>query len=197
MRYSSQHKSRTHARLLEKATEQFRSHGLQGTGIAKLMGQVGLTHGGFYGHFQGKNDLVATTLTQMFDEVVEFRRKAIQGAPKGKELEAIVNSYLSEMHRDHPEKGCLISVLAPEIARQPNSVRRAYTKGFNSQIDKLAAYMPGKDMAARRRNARLLIAGMSGTMMIARAVSDPELSNQMLAQAREFYVSAFAGRDKG
>ena len=197
MRYSAQHKARTHAQLLKEATEQFRSQGLQGTGIAKLMGQVGLTHGGFYGHFEGKDDLVAATVTRMFEEVVEYRRKAIEGAPKGKELAAIVNSYLSEAHRDHPEKGCVISVLAPEIARQSTSVRRAYTKGFNSQIDKLAVYMPGADVEERRRNARLLISGMSGTMMIARAVNDPQLSNQILAQAREFYISAFESPARG
>src|SRR5215470_4665219 len=146
MRYSAQHKAVTHARLLKKATEQFRRQGLQKTGIAKLMGQLGLTHGGFYGHFHGKDDLVAATVTRMFEEIAEYRKKAIEGAPKGKELDAIVNSYLSEGHRDHPEGGCLISALAPEIARQPVLVRRAYTQGFNAQIDKLAEYMPGGDL---------------------------------------------------
>jgi TetR/AcrR family transcriptional regulator, transcriptional repressor for nem operon len=160
------------------------------------MSQLGLTHGGFYGHFEGKDDLVAATVSRMFEEIAEYRAKSIAGAPRGKELAAIVNSYLSEAHRDHPESGCLISALAPEIARQSRLVRQAYTKGFNSQIDKLAEYMPGADLEERRRNARILISGMSGTMAIARAVSDRELSDKILAQGREFYASAFAGHSK-
>jgi len=193
MRYSAQHKANTRARLLKKATEQFRAHGLETTGIAKLMGQLGLTHGGFYGHFRGKDDLVAATIARMFDDVEQLRAKAVAAAPPGKELAAVVNSYLSEAHRDHPEKGCLISMLAPEIARQSASVRRAYTEGFNRQIGVLARYLPGADEEVRQRNARLLISGMAGTMMIARAVADPKLSDKVLAQARDFYLSAFGG----
>ena len=191
MRYSAQHKARTHARLLKRATEQFRNQGLQGTGIAKLMGQMGLTHGGFYAHFENKSALVATATAKMFDESVDHMRLAAEGAPKGKELAAIVSSYLSEQHRDHPDQGCLLPVLAAEISRQPLSVRQAYTQGFNEQIKKLAVYMPGKNLDQQCEQARLLISGMAGSMMMARAVSDGDLSDKILAQAREFYISAF------
>jgi len=191
MRYSSQHKARTHARLLKKATEEFRNQGLRGTGIAKLMGQMGLTHGGFYSHFENKSELVAAATAKMFDETVDQLRLAVERAPKGKELAAIVSSYLSEQHRDHPDQGCQLPVLAAEISRQPLSVRRAYTQGFNAQINRLAAYMPGKDTEQKCEKARLLISGMAGSMMMARAVSDRELSGKILSQAREFYISAF------
>jgi len=193
MRYSAQHKAKTHARLLKKATEQFRNKGLQGTGIAKLMGQMGLTHGGFYAHFENKSELVATATAKMFDETVEQMRSAVEGAPEGEELGAIVSSYLSQQHRDHPDQGCPLPILAAEISRQPLSVRRAYTQGFNEQIKRLAAHMPGKDYEQRCEKARLLMSGMAGSMMMARAVSDRGLSDNILAQAREFYVSAFEG----
>jgi TetR/AcrR family transcriptional regulator, transcriptional repressor for nem operon len=191
MRYSAQHKARTHAGLLKKATEQFRSKGLQATGIAKLMGQMGLTHGGFYAHFQNKSELVATATAKMFDETVDQMRLAVEGAPEGKERAAIVSSYLSQQHRDHRDQGCLIPVLTAEISRQRLSVRRAYTQGFNELIKTLAVHMPGKDYEQKCEKARLLISGMAGSMMMAKAVSDRELSDKILAQAREFYISAF------
>lgn len=193
MRYSAQHKARTHARLLKKATEQFRNQGLQGTGIAKLMGRMGLTHGGFYAHFENKSDLVAAATFEMFNETVDHMRSAVEAAPKGKEVAAIVTAYLSQEHRDHPDQGCSLPVLAGEISRQPLSVRRAYTKGFQEQIRRLAVYMPGKDAEQKCERAQLLISGMAGTIMMARAVSDRELSDKILAQAREFYISAFEG----
>ena len=193
MRYSAQHKATTRARLLKKATEQFRIRGLQGTGIAKLMGQMGLTHGGFYAHFENKSELVATATAKMFDESVDQMRLAVEGAPKGQALAAIVSRYLSEQHRDHPDQGCLLPVLAAEISRQPLSVRRAYTQGFDEQIKRLAAHIPGKDTEQQCERARLLISGMAGSMMMARAVSDRELSDKILAQARQFYISAFEG----
>lgn len=191
MRYSAQHKAKTHARLLKKATEQFRNQGVQGTSIAKLMGQMGLTHGGFYAHFENKSELVRTATAKMFDESVDQMRLAVEGAPKGKALAAIVSSYLSPQHRDHADQGCPLPVLAAEISRQPLSVRRAYTQGFKERIVRLAAHMPGKDSEQKCEKARLLISGMAGSMMMARAVSDRELSDKILAQAREFYTSAF------
>jgi TetR/AcrR family transcriptional regulator, transcriptional repressor for nem operon len=128
----------------------------------------------------------------MFAESVQHMKNAVAGAAKGEEVGAIVNSYLSAEHRDHPEQGCLLPVLAPEIAHQPLSVRKAYTRGFNEQVGKLAQFMPGEDEAGRRERARVLMAGMAGTMMFARAVSDRELSDQILAHGRDFYSSAFS-----
>src|SRR5260370_26554447 len=107
MRYSAQHKARTHAGLLKKATEQFRSKGLQATGIAKLMGQMGLTHGGFYVHFQNKSELIATATAKMFVETVNQMRLAGEGATDGNEREAIVSSYLSQQQPDLLVQGVL------------------------------------------------------------------------------------------
>jgi TetR/AcrR family transcriptional regulator, transcriptional repressor for nem operon len=189
MRYSAKHKAQTRAKLVKKAAEGFRDQGLQGTGIAKLMSQMGLTHGGFYGHFDNKDELVVAALAEMFADNIEHMRKAVEGAPKGEEAVALVNAYLSPQHRDHPADGCLLPLLAPEIAHQPLSVRKAYTKGFQDRIDKFAQFIPGASENERQDRARIVLAGMAGTMMFARALSDRELSDRMLAQGREFFSS--------
>jgi TetR/AcrR family transcriptional repressor of nem operon len=193
MRYSRRHKEQTRAKLLKRASKRFREEGLQGTGIAKLMREMGLTHGGFYGHFRSKNDLVATAIKDMFSETVEDMKRTIAGSIPGKEVSAIVNSYLSARNREHPELGCLLPTLASEIARQPKSIRQAYTQGFSEQVAGLARFMPGADEAAKTKSAHSFLAGMAGTMMFARAVSDPQLSDEILAQARDSYISMFGG----
>src|SRR5260370_10763353 len=165
MRYSAQSNAKTKAGLLKKATEQFRSKGLQATGIAKLMGQMGLTHGGFYAHFQNKSELIATATAKMFVETVDQMRLAVEGAPEGKEREAIVSSYLSQQHRDLRDQGCLIPVLTAEISRQPLSVRRAYTQGFSELIKTLAVHMPGKDYEQKCEKAGLLFSRIAASIM--------------------------------
>lgn len=177
---------------MKKASKRFREEGLQATGIAKLMRDMGLTHGGFYGHFRSKNDLVATALKDMFAETTDDLKKVIAGSTPGKEISAIVNFYLSAKNREHPELSCLLPTLASEIARQPKSIRQIYTQGFAEQVARLAQFMPGADEAAKNQRAHSLMAGMAGTMMFARAVSDQELSDRILAQARDSYISIFA-----
>jgi TetR/AcrR family transcriptional regulator, transcriptional repressor for nem operon len=197
MRYSAKHKEQTRAKLLKKASKRFREEGLQSTGIAKLMRDMGLTHGGFYGHFRSKNDLVATALKDMFAETTEDLKKAIAGSTPGKEVSAIVNFYLSARNREHPELSCLLPTLASEIARQPKSIRQVYTQGFAEQVARLARFMPGDDEAEKNQRAHSFIAAMAGTMMFARAVSDPRLSDQILAQARDSYISIFEAKTSG
>lgn len=196
MRYSAEHKARSHAKLLKKASEQFRGEGVQGIGIAKLMGQIGLTHGGFYAHFENKNDLVIAALAKMFDEISTYVRAAVESAADGNYVSAIVNAYLSEDHRDHPKRGCPVAALSSEIARQPPPVRQGYTRGFDGLVKTMAKYLTGANEEERCQRARLLLAGMAGNMMIARAASDRDLSNTILAQAREFYICAFGGVPK-
>src|SRR5207237_8138198 len=117
MRYSRQHKDETHNRLLKKAAEEFRRRGVQGTGIASLMRQLGLTHGGFYAHFDSKNELVAQATGPMFEGgLAGCMLAAAEAAPKGKGVRAMVNHYLSAQHRDNPE-GWAIAGLAGARAR--------------------------------------------------------------------------------
>ena len=191
MRYSRRHKEETHNRLLKKAAEEFRRNGVQGTGIAPLMGRLGLTHGGFYAHFDSKNELIAEATGPMFEDALSRRMlAAAEAAPKGKGVRAIVNHYLSAQHRDNPE-GCALAGLAGEMARQPEPVRNAYMSALSHRLKRIAALLPGDDEKARFDRARLLVAGMAGTMMIAKAMTDREVSDHFLEQARAFYAAAF------
>ncbi len=191
MRYSAQHKAETHGRLIRKAAEQFRRRGVQGIGIAGLMGQLGLTHGGFYAHFKNRDDLVAAVTGQIFEETIARMIAAAEAAPEGKKVRALVDSYLSTGHRDHVSLGCLLPALAGEMARQPQSVRSAYTRGLNDYFHRIARYMPGTRQEERCDQARLLLSGMAGAMMVARAMTDPESSDKLLDSARKFFGSAF------
>ena len=191
MRYSREHKDETHHRLLKKAAEEFRRNGVHGTGIAPLMGQLGLTHGGFYAHFDSKNELIAQATGPMFEDDLAGRMfAAAEAAPKGKGVRTIVNFYLSTQHRDSPE-GCALAGLAGEMARQPKSVRNAYISAMDHRLKRIAALLPGEDEKARFDRARLLMAGMAGTMMIAKAMTNRDLSDHFLEQARAFYTAAF------
>jgi TetR/AcrR family transcriptional repressor of nem operon len=194
MRYSTQHKAQTHDRLVKTAAKQFRRRGLQGIGIAKLMGGMGLTHGGFYAHFDNKNELVAAAATTIFKEAVTQIEASAAAAPKGRELAAIISGYLSTGHRDTTQ-GCLLPSLAGEMTRQPQTVRKAFTHAFEEYANAVSKYLPGPGDEERRNQAQLLFSGMAGTMMVARAVSDRQLSDTLLAQGREFYMSVFQPRE--
>src|SRR5262249_15737540 len=142
MRYSRQHKGETHNRLLKKAAEEFRRKGVQGTGIASLMGELGLTHGGFYSHFASKNHLFAKATGPMLEDGVGGKMlEAAEAAPEGKRVRAIVNHYLSPQHRDSPE-ACALAGLAGEMTRQPKSVRNAYISAMNHRLKRIAALLP-------------------------------------------------------
>ena len=191
MRYSRQHKGETHNRLLKKAAKEFRRKGVQGTGIASLMGQLGLTHGGFYAHFDSKNELIAQATGPMFEDGLAGQMlAAAEAAPKGQGVRVIVNHYLSTQHRDSPET-CALAGLAGEMTRQPEPVRNAYISAMNHRLKRIAALLPGEDEKACFDRARLLMAGMAGTMMIAKAMTDRDVSDHFLEQARAFYAAAF------
>jgi TetR/AcrR family transcriptional regulator, transcriptional repressor for nem operon len=190
MRYSARHKAKTHARVLKKAAEQMRRRGVQGTGIASLMGKVGLTHGGFYAHFPDKNALIAEAMGPMLEDGVAAVIAAAEAAPEGKKVRAIVNTYLSTQHRDSSEM-CPVSGLAGEMARQSERVRHAYTGAIEDRLKLIARFLSGANEQERRNRARLMMSGMAGTMMIAKGITDRKTSDHFLEQAREFYVSAF------
>jgi TetR/AcrR family transcriptional repressor of nem operon len=190
MRYSTQHKAETHDKLVKKAAEQFQRRGVQGTGIASLMAQLGLTHGGFYAHFENKNKLVGAAASKMFEEGSKRMIAAAEAAPEGMKVKAIVSFYLSPGHRDAAH-GCPLPALAGEMARQPESVRKAYLRGMSEYLDWIARFLPGASADEKRDNARLLLSGMAGSMMIAKTMTDRNASDKFLEQARKFYIAAF------
>lgn len=199
MRRSKQAKQETHARIVEAATRRFRADGIAGTGIAEVMGEAGLTHGGFYAHFENKDALVAEACAEGLARARRRLIRAVRKAPADQRLAAFVRLYLSRYHRDHPATGCALPTLSAEIARSEPEVRAAFTQAYEDYRDELAALLPDRTDGTDKANAdeaadaaMVLLAGMAGTMLLARAVDDPALSERMLRVNRAFYARAFA-----
>jgi TetR/AcrR family transcriptional repressor of nem operon len=191
MRVSKEKSAETQRRILDVASAMFREKGFDGVGVADLMKGAGLTHGGFYGHFASKQDLAARACTRALEGSEERWTKLIDDAPDGS-LGAVVSSYLSPRHRDHPGRGCAMAALGSDMARQEPSVRRAFTEGIKPLLATLERIVPGRGSAARRERALATMAGLVGALVLARAVEDPELSEEFL-RATE---AVLGGRDR-
>ena len=124
MRYSQEHKARNHENILSVAARSFREHGGDSSGIGTVMKKVGLTKGGFYRHFESKDDLFVEAVARAFDEMGRGMVEVAKSAPEGQALRAIIERYLSPGHANSPGTGCVRSALGPELARKPLSVRR-------------------------------------------------------------------------
>lgn len=183
MKVSREQVALNRERIIETAARLFRQKGYDGIGVADLMKSAGMTHGGFYGHFSSKEDLLATATAQSFATAVERWRAKAAEAP-ATALASIGDSYLSTRHRDHPEFGCSVTSLGADIARLGPKVRAALTEGAKGQIDVLEELAPGEDAAERRRRALATYAAMVGAVVLARAVDDEALSLEILEAAR-------------
>jgi TetR/AcrR family transcriptional repressor of nem operon len=172
MRYPKEHKEITHRRVVEIASKRFRKEGVGAVGVATLMADAGLTHGGFYNHFSSKEDLIEEAIVGAMEST--FARVLQRVEADG--IEPFIRSYLRPAHRDHPETGCAVAALAAEIARRPKSTRAAFTKRVSKLISFIEARLPKRDAAVAQAIFSILV----GTLQLARAVSDSKLSNQLL-----------------
>jgi TetR/AcrR family transcriptional repressor of nem operon len=164
-------------KILETAARLFRERGYDGIGVADIMKRAGLTHGGFYGHFASKDDLAAEITLRVLGHDGWIER--MTGTPNAS-ISDVVRSYLSPHHRDDPGRGCLIAALGSDVARQPRSVRRAFTEGVRYRLETLKQVMPGRSPSAKRQKALATLAGLVGALVLARAVDDPQLSEEIL-----------------
>src|SRR5258708_38489871 len=165
--------------MLQGASRRFRGAGA-GVGIGQLMKTLKMTRGGFYRHFRSKTDLLEAALTKGFDEMRARMTGAVTKAAPGHELEIIIETYLSDEHCADRAGGCPVAALASEIARQPRSVRAAFDRSIQQATSVMARYMTGETEEERRRQAGILFSGMSGTLSVARAVSDDDLRRRIL-----------------
>ena len=189
MKVSREQVALNRERIVETAARLFRQKGYDGIGVADLMKSAGLTHGGFYGHFASKEDLLAEATTHAFKASVErWRGKAAQSPETA--MASIGESYLSEIHRDQPELGCSITSLGADIARLGPKVRQALTDGAKAQIGVLQELVPGADGEAKRKQALATYAALVGAIVLARAVDDEALSLEILAAARDALPAA-------
>lgn len=191
MRYPVEQKAETHERIIDAATRSFREHGSGGQGIANLMKDLGLTHGGFYRHFESKEDLFVDAITRGLERASDQMIAVAEAAPKGKELRAIIEHYLSVEHAENVGVGCVIAALAPEIGRQPRAVRSEINAAMKTYISRLLPFLPGSSVAEKRRRFLILLPGMAGVLMTARMMTDTLEREEMLAAARQFYTEAF------
>ncbi len=181
MRYKPQHKEETRRRIIEAASQEFRAHGFEGVGIAKLMGALSLTHGGFYAHFADKDDLMDEALALALGQSLEAMLAALGegGVP------ALLDYYLSEHHRDHPALGCPLPALAAEVARRSPTSREAFTGRLSQTLDAITEHMPGVTYPQKRAKANFLFSAMAGAVALARTASDPDTSKAILTDTRE------------
>ena len=148
------------------------------------MKEVGLTHGGFYGHFASKDELVALASLRAMTETIAKWKKVVDEAP-GDRLETLVDSYLSLRHHNYPQTGCPLAALGTELSRQPAAVKEAVTEGQRKMLDFLGGIAPGKTKAQRRKQAIIALAAMVGGMTLARGTSDPQLRQELLNTVAE------------
>jgi AcrR family transcriptional regulator len=179
MRYGKDQKQATRQRIVEAAGRRFKQDGIDGAGVAAVMSDAGLTNGAFYGHFSSKEDLVANVLADQ----LRAQRHSFDAQPSDRAgLEAFVRSYLSPQHRDQCADGCPSAALLDEIARRPAATRQVFSDELMGVIDDIASRLDPTDVEVARTDALTLFGLMVGTLQLARALTDRDLSDQLLAQ---------------
>jgi len=184
MGYSKDQKARTHKRIVTIASKRFREKGLAGFGIAELMKEAGLTVGGFYKHFDSRDDLVAEAISSAFGDWQRRAEAAKSGGPPVS-FAKLIDDYLSDAHRKNPGKGCAFSALAPEIARSDKRTRAVTSQQVQNDLESIIELLSGKDKRAARSGAILTFSALVGAMALARAVSDEALSREILKTVAE------------
>ena len=179
MRVSRAEAAQNRERIIEVAATLFRERGFDGIGVAELMKSAGLTHGGFYGHFSSKEDLMAQACAHALKGSLDTLEKAAERGG-GNALSAFASAYLSPAHRDRPGKGCALAALGAEAARHGSPLRGVFTQSVRSLVDVLTRLVPGKSKRAKRERALATFASMVGALVVARAVDDAELSGEVL-----------------
>src|SRR5256884_9180137 len=169
MRYDPQHKSQTRDRIVRNAARKFRAEGLSGPGVASVMKASGLTVGGFYKHFRNKDELLTEAMAQGFAEANGNIRSALQHVPPEHKWKELVRLYLSSEHCDHPDTGCPVAALAPEMARAKLSVRKQISSLMKERVERWVEFMPGATAPERERNFFVIFSAMAGAVSIARS----------------------------
>lgn len=183
-------KEATHERIVDVAARAIRRSGYDGTGVADIMKEAGLTHGGFYAHFASRDALLAEAGDRAGAESVALAAGIAAAAPAGEALQRIMEAYLSDEHLAAIETGCPIAALGSEMPRQAPEVRHAATNRIKEMIDLLARQMPDWGRPEAHERAMMLVCGLVGTAVIARAVDDPKLSTTLRQAAMKRLLPA-------
>ncbi|WP_042163246.1 TetR/AcrR family transcriptional regulator [Paenibacillus gorillae] len=188
MPYPEGHKLKVRGKIIESAAQAFRTNGIRDISLPFIMKGAGLTHGGFYSHFDNKEQLVAEACRYAIDDTIAYLREAAENAKGDPKIHAVIDYYLSQSHRDQTEMSCILPALSSEISRSSEEVRNVYTQELERMIQFIA------DVAeVDVSTGSVLLSTMVGTLVLARSVNDPLLSDRLLAsgkqQAKELVAS--------
>ncbi|RWA54242.1 TetR family transcriptional regulator [Cupriavidus sp. UYMSc13B] len=176
MRYPADQKAETRNHIVKTASTQLRKHGVNGIGVAQLMKSAGLTHGGFYAHFESKDTLISEAIDAAFDQTMVALEQATAATSPGQRKKAIVHAYVSKKHRDNPGSGCAIAALGPDVSRLDAKTRRR----FEARVAALIEMIAGADDEASRKDAIVTLSAMVGGLVLARAVRSEALSTEIV-----------------
>ena len=178
-RTAPRRKDATHERIVDAAARAIRRSGYDGTGVADIMKDAGLTHGGFYAHFASREAMLAEAADRAGAEGLAAVERVAAAAPPRRALQALLRAYLSEAHVEGVESGCAVAALGSEMPRQAPSVRRAATRRIKEMIDLVGRQSPDWQQPGAHQHALVTVATMVGALVLARAVDDPRLSHAL------------------
>lgn len=184
-RYGTGHKQKTHDRIVAIAARELRLQGPEKLGVSAVMGNAGLTHGGFYAHFSSKDSLITAAIARMFTDAITFLQGHLENASANEGLSAYIDSYLSPEHRDEIEKGCPVVSLASDVPRLSPQARQAFATGLRDLLAAIASCLSALGINQPERKAQSLMSEIVGALSLARAESDSERSNEILAASRQ------------
>ena len=192
MGYSKGQKEKTHERIVAIASKRFREKGLTGYGIAELMKEAGLTVGGFYKHFDSRDELVAEAVSDAFG-TWQRQKEAAESGGQPLSFAKLIDDYLSDVHRKNPGTGCAFSALAPEIARSDKRTRALTSEQVRKDLELFVGLLPGEGKRTARSRAILTFSALVGAMSLARAVSDEALSHEIQNTVAELLKKSASG----
>ena len=178
MGYSKSGKAETHTRIVTVAAKRFRERGLEGIGVADVMKEAGVTVGGFYKHFGSRDELVVEALATAFKDLDVWEERT-------PDMAHLLQNYLTEAHRDAPGTGCGMGALLGDMTRGSKSARALYTERVKRTRAFLSALLPSSQRPDKRRRALLILRALLGALNLSRAVSDPNLSREILDGVRD------------
>ncbi len=191
MRYRPEHKAETHQKIVKDASRRIRTEGITGAAVSAVMKDAGLTHGGFYKHFGSKDDLLAESLSQAFEEIADRLAHTAEQSKPESAWKAIVKTYLSLEYCDHVEYGCPLPALAPELARADEKMKPQIFEDLKKYRSRMLPFMPGRRTADKERAFFSIFSTMVGAMEIARMMPERAMREKVLGSAREFLLRSF------
>lgn len=191
MRYQPEHKAATHQKIVKDAARRVRAEGMTGAAVSAVMRDAGLTHGGFYKHFESKDELLMESLSEAFQEIADRLAQAAEQSQPETAWKAIVKTYLSLEYCDHVEYGCPLPALAPELARADKAMKPRIFEELKKYRSRMLPFMPGQRTADKESAFFAIFSTMVGAIEIARMLPEPAMREKVLASARELLLRSY------